>query len=455
MLKIKSVDMLHGSLIKAILIYSIPVILVGLIQSLFNAVDIMVLGFVASDEAVASVGATSAIIALLVNTFFGLSSGVKIVLARLIGAEEEEKTKKTVSTSMIASFASGVIVAVVGFLLSPFFLRITACPAECFDGALVYMRLYLAAAPAIMVYNFGSAIISTSGDSQRPLYYMMISGGLNVVLNFALCMLLPNKVAAVAISTAVSQMVGAVLVVMRLCRMDGLCKLDLRKLSWSNSAFGRIFANGAPIALSNALYPLANLQIQTQINSFGPYAIAGNSAMASIEGLVGTIASSPWATSVSVFVGQNLGAKKYDRVKKSILYLLIIAASCGLVLGLTGALFSRQLLSLYVSEDAAIKYGQIRMMYTLVPYIVCCVNAILSHVIQAFGYSMFSSANSIVSVLVFRIIWMEFVYPHYQTFDMLTRCFFVSWMLVLVVNVAFTSYIYFGKFKKGRLKLML
>lgn len=164
MFKAKNVDILHGSLLKMIIIYSIPIILVGLIQNLFNAVDIMVLSFVASDEAVASVGATSTIISLLVNSFFGLSSGVKIVLARLIGEGQETKVKNTVSTAMISSLCLGIIVGIVGFVLAPAFLRITKCPPECMEGALIYMRIYVAAAPAIMVYNFGSSVINTAGD---------------------------------------------------------------------------------------------------------------------------------------------------------------------------------------------------------------------------------------------------------------------------------------------------
>ena len=180
--RIKSVDMLHGNLLGLIIKYTIPIIFIGLIQSLFNAVDIMVLGYVADTNAVASVGATTSIVHLLVNTFFGISTGAKIVLARLLGSGEGERVKKTVSTSMLLALALGIVVAVVGYFLSPLFLELTDCPQECFDGALVYMRLYLVASPVIMLYNFGTAILSVSGDSQRPLYYMLASGGVNVVL---------------------------------------------------------------------------------------------------------------------------------------------------------------------------------------------------------------------------------------------------------------------------------
>lgn len=455
MLKAKNVDILHGNLLKMIIIYSIPIILVGLIQNLFNAVDIMVLSFVSSDEAVASVGATSTIISLLVNSFFGLSSGVKIVLARLIGEGQEIKVKKTVSTAMISSLCLGIIVGIVGFILAPSFLRITKCPPECMEGALLYMRIYVAAAPAIMVYNFGSSVINTSGDSQSPLYYMIISGVLNIALNFLLCMILTQKVAAVAIATAVSQLVGAILVVRRLCKMEGICRLDPKKISWSKTAFGKIFANGAPLAISNALYPLSNLQIQTAINSFGAASIAGNSASSTISALISTVSSTPWATATSVFVGQNIGAKNDERVKKSIIYLLIITAICSISLGCLGSLFSKQLLSFFVSGEEAIRYGGIRMMYTVLPRIIIDISAIFGHVIQVFGYPALSSANSIVCVLGFRVVWMQFIYSKTPTFHVLMQCWPVSWSLILVVNVVFFFYLYFSKYKKGKLKKMM
>ena len=303
-----------------------------------------------------------------------------------------------------------------------------------------------------MLYNFGSAILQVSGDSQRPLYYMLFSGALNVALNFALCFIMTEKVAAVAIATAVSQLAGAVLVMLRLCRTDGPCRLRLRHLTWSNAAFGKIMKNGIPIGLSSALYPLANLQIQSAINSLGAATMAGNSAAISIESIVSTATVTPWASSATVFVGQNLGAKNQTRVKKTILYTLLLAVGLSCLLCGISFLFSRQLLSLYINEEAAIAAGQIRMIYVLLPYAICAINSVLSHVIQAFGYSLFSTVNSVVSVLIFRMIWMAWIYPLYPTYACLCQCYLVSWFFILAVNVSFTLYLYHGKFKKGKLK---
>lgn len=448
-LNAKNVDILHGNLLRSIIVYTIPLLLVNLLQSLFSSVDIMVLGFVADTGAVASVGATTSLTSLLVNAFFGISAGAKVVLARLIGEGENERVQKTVSTSMITAVAIGFLTGVAGVILAPTFLRLTNCPAECFDGALLYMRLYIAAAPILMVYNFGTAVLNVSGDSQRPLYYMMLSGALNVVLNFVLCWILPQKVAAVAIATVVSQLVGAVLLVRRMLCMDGPCRLRLRSLQWGWAEFKKIMVNGLPLCLTTSLYPIANLQIQSAINSFGTATIAGNSASASIETLIANVSYTAWASSTVVFVGQNLGARNQKRVKQTLVYMLTIVIVLDLFLDVLASLFSQPLLQLYVYEDtAAVLAGQTRMRYTVYFHVICAINGVLSHMIQAFGYSFFTTASSIVSVLLFRIFWMAAVYPSNPTYDMLCRCFLVSWCLVLAANVIFSLYLYHRKLKK-------
>ena len=454
-MKIKNVDMLKGNLFRSIISYSIPLMLIALVQTLFNAVDIMVLGAMADTNAVASVGATSMIIHLCVTAFFGLSSGVKIVLAHLLGAKNTEQTQKCVSTSIITAFGFGILLATVGFVLSPLFLRLTNCPAECMEGATLYMRIYIGAAPILLLYNFGSSILQAAGDTQRPLYYMLISGVLNVALNFVLCLVLEQKVAAVAIATVVSQAVGFLLLLRRLFRVDGPCRRQLNKLTFSFAAFKKIMYNGLPISFTSALYSISNLQIQAAINSYGPATIAGNSAMASLEGITNTVASAPWATACTAFIGQNLGAKNKERVLRTAIYTLLLSASLGLVIGVLGSVFSRPLLSLYVHEEAAILAGQTRMMYTLLPYAIACINGILAHIIQAFGHAIFPTVNSICSVLILRIFWMAFVYPINPTLDLLCRCFLVSWCMILVFNITFTCYLYYAEFKKDKIKKMM
>ena len=454
MARIKNVDVLGGKLFPSILRFGIPLLLVALIQTLFNAVDIMVLSQMADDNAVASVGATATIVGLIVNLSLGISVGAKIVLARLIGEGVREKTQQAVFTTVATALILGVITMVVGITIAPLFLRLTNCPPEIYDGALLYLNIYFSAAPAIMLYNFGSNLIRVSGDSQRPLHYMIASGLLNVVLNYILCLILPQKVAAVAIATSASQVLGAVLVLRRILVMDNDCRLRIRGSKWNWRSFYKIMANGLPIGFSSSLYSIANLQIQTALNSFGPDAIAGNAAAVNIESITGSIANTPWTATASVFIGQNVGADNKKRVKQSILLCGAIALSLSLIIGAVAIFFSAPLLSLFVDTEAAVRYGQTRMLYIVIPYVIAAFNGLLGNAIQAFGYSIFSTLNSIFSVFVFRMIWMRNIYPLCPTFHVLMQCFLVSWMITAVLNTVFFFYLYYGKFKKNKIKKM-
>ena len=455
MFKRKNVDIVNGDLFKSIIIYAIPIMFIKLIQSLFNSVDIIVLGNVADTNAVAAVGATGPIISLIVDTFFGISAGARIVLARLVGEGSVMRVKKTVSTSLITATALGTVIAIVGIVFAEWFLVVSKCPAECFAGAKIYVQLYVAAAPAILIYNFGTAVLNVSGDTRRPLYYMMISGLVNVILNVILCLVLPQKVAAVAIATAVSQILGAFLIMRRVCTMDGICRFSFKEIYFSKSAFRKIMYNGIPIGITHAFYPFSNLQIQSQINALGPAVMAGSTAMANLEGIVSAIVSAPYSMAASVFAGQNLGAKKNDRVKKSIIYCLGISVGLGIVLAILSIWFTKPLAALYVAGDeAAVVAALIRRKYILGMYFIACFNGIMSAILQAFGYSIFTTANTIFSVLLFRIFWTGVVYPSYQNFDCLCLCFTVSWTLTAIFNTAFFFYVYKFKFKKGKIKKM-
>ena len=253
MLKLKNIDATEGPILKKILIYAIPLILGTLIQTLFNAVDMVVLGNMADSTSVAAVGATTAITSLLINSFIGLSGGAKNILARFFGSKDGERIKRTADTSMIMALVIGVFIALVCFFMSPLFLKWTKCPEECYDGALLYIRCYSLGAPAVMLYNFGSSILSASGDTKRPLYYIFASGSLNVILNIILCLILPVKVLAVAIATLASQVVSAALVIARLCKMEGFGRLELHKLTFCKRSMLQILRFGLPMALTHAL----------------------------------------------------------------------------------------------------------------------------------------------------------------------------------------------------------
>ncbi len=435
MIRTGKIDATKGSLIPLILSYAIPLMIATMVQKLFNAMDVAVLGHLGSSVAVASVGATSTIGHLLIDTFMGFSSGSKVILARHFGAKNEKLIKKTADTSILTSLIIGFTVAILGVVFGPRLLELTNCPDNCMEGAVLYLRIYVCGAPAIMLYNAASSILTASGDSRRPLYYIIFSGFVNLVLNIILCFVLPQKVIAVAVATIASQLIGALLACRRLATMDGLGHVNFKKLKWDSPSFGSLLRYGIPLCLSTGMYPLANLQIQSAINSFGDAAISGNTATVTLEGFPASF-SGAFATTTTTFMGQNIGAGLYDRAKKSTLYcLLLTVLLCGglsTLMYLTGDFWVSLILP---QNEEALRYAIIRMGYVLLPYGVAAANGVLSHAIQAYGYPVFSTCNSIFFVLVFRVIWMALVYPHFQSFDNLMLCFLVSWISLLACNI--------------------
>lgn len=447
------IDATRGAIVPQILRYSYPLILSTLVQSLFSAVDVAVLGNMADSTAVASVGATGAVTSLLVNAFVGFSSGTKILLARFIGARDQKKIRSTADTAVLLSLLCGLLVAVLGWILSPTILHLTNCPESCFDGATLYLRIYFTAAPAILLYNFCSSILTAAGNTRSPLLYMLLGGGLNLVLNIILCLILPNKVLAVAIATAASQLLGAALTLTRLCGGKDAVRLQPLRMRWSGHALLKILTQGLPIGLVNVLYPLANLQIQSALNSYGVAAIAGNSASATLEN-VSNACHANLSAATGVFMGQNLGAQQHDRVKRTLFHGLWLAPLTGLVIGLSMYLSGRFWLNLILPGDTeAADYAMVRMGCILAFHFVAGFNGVLSHFLQSFGYAFLSSLNSIVCVLGFRFVWMTWIYPRHENFFMLMVCYLISWLLMLTTNFCMSAVVY-ARYRKGHYKVL-
>lgn len=449
-MKISRVDATQGSLVRSIFIYAIPLFLTTILQQLFNAVDLAVLGNMADTTAVASVSATSSITGLIINLFVGFSSAVKIILARQIGAQDHKGVEHTVAMSLILPTLVGILLAMLGVVFSPMFLEWTNCPESCMEGATVYLRLYIAAAPVILLYNFGSSVLTASGDTQRPLYYMAASGLLNLVLNIVLCLILPQKVAAVAIATVASQILGAVLVWLRIFRMDGICQAKWKNIRWNRTALGSIFRYGYPMMITTTIYPICNLMIQSATNVIGVSAIAGNTAGSTLESFAAAFTGA-FSTATTAFMGQNLGAGKIDRVKKSFFYCITIGATLTFAVSmffyLTGDFWLRFILT---DDTAAYEYAYIRMKCVLLIYAVGTVNNCCSHAIQVFGYPLYGSLTSIICVFGFRTIWMQWIYPHFApSFIHLTICYTISWGLLFLFNI--TGFIiFYTRFLKGK-----
>ena len=429
--KRKDLDLTGGPLFKTIIFFALPIMLANVVTTLFSAADMMVLSWFAEGNEIASVGATSSVISLFTQFAIGLCTGVNIVLARLIGQGDERNTRRVISTSILAATAMGLLLALVGSLFGRPVLSLMNCPEECLSDATLYLIIYFLGAPFLLLNQYGSAIIRVSGDSERPLYYMLISGATNVVLNTLLCWILPRKVMAVALATLASQVVGAFLCLRRLATVEGICHWDIKATRFDLGALKKILVYGLPAALTTALFPITNLQVQSAINSFGPAAIAGNTAAIQYETIVGT-AGGAFQTSALTFVGQNLGARKNDRVYRSFFYCLFSGLAVTATLAVSIYIFREPLLSIFVAGDeASIIQGAVRMKYVMLFYILT-VNPMAS-TIQAFGHPTLQTVINVASVLGLRTLWMQIVYPLNPTLDVLYFCY----PLTYIVNAAF------------------
>ena len=459
-MKNRTVNFTEGRLLPTIITYAVPLVLASLIQMLFNVADFSILGNFdtsADSSATGAVGATGALVNLLVSSIVGLSQGTNILLARAVGGKEEDRARQIVGTTMILSVVSSIAVLTFGLISVGWFLRVTGCPANCYDGAITYMRIYFLTTPAIYVYNFGSAIIRVSGDSRSPFNYILISGLLNVILNFILCVVMSDKVAAVALATLVSNVVAAALTVRYLLRMkSGPCGVDLKKMDFSWRELGNIFILGLPTAFTTALYSISDLQMQSAINAFGSSVVAGNSASAKLDGFVNSF-TYPLAATVMVFVGQNLGAEQKERVKKSIVICFILSVATAIILGNGALLISDPIIrTLLPNDPLGIEVARVRIEWVLSLYFICAADSILSFTMRAFGYPILPMLNSLVSVILFRAVWMTWIYPVLPVsgnaaVDIMNvyKCYMVSWILSLLVQIILFTVVY-RRYLKGK-----
>ena len=451
MLTRKRIDATQGPILSQMLVYCFPLLFSTLVQQLFNSVDIAVLGNFADTVSVAAVGATSSMKNLLLFFFYGISAGMCVILARALGAQDKEKVKRTADTAILFSLAGGILLAVFGWIFAPALMRWTECPADCFDASVLYLRLYFIAAIPILVQNFASGMLNTAGNTRSSLYFMLAGGTAKVVLNIFFCLVLPNKVVAVALGTGLSQLLWAILAILRLSTGLDPVYLHLNDLKPDWRTLGLILSQGIPISLYRCLFPLANLQIQAAINSFGSVVIAGNSAAFALENIISSFVSTV-GSACAVFIGQNLGAEKPDRVRRSfwhciLLDLTVITPLC-IIMYFSGRFWLRLLLP---DNPEAIEYAMIRVFFVLLFYGLHGLNSIFTQTLQSFGYSSLSSLSSVICVFGVRILWMTFIYPHYQTYSALAVCFLVSWICLAALSLPMVIVV-FRRYRKGKFK---
>ena len=462
MFKAKNVDITGGPIFKSIVMFAVPVIIGSLIQVLFNAADLMVVGNLSgeqSDIAVGSISATSHITSLLINSLIGLSAGANVLIARTLGQNDKERARTVANTAIMTAIVAGIIMGVVCVAFARTFLISTNCPEDCISQATLYLSICSIGTPFVFIYNFGAAIIRTTGDTQRPLYYLIISGALNLVLNIILCFIMTQKVAAVAIATVTSQFVSAACVLIHLLRLDGPCKLDIKTINFSLSELGNILKIGLPAAVNNALFALSNLQVQAEVNAYGKALMSGGGAVSNLESIAVACCSGFNAAALP-FVGQNIGAGNPKRVKQSMATCIFLASSMLLTMSVVIYIFSDFFIGLYLpGQTEAIAYGKEKMLYVLLPYFITSLYSSFVSALQAFGYSFMPMINSVSCVLGLRVIWMTFVYPalmqglerSIETIKYLYICYPISWILCLIANST-TFFIIYSRYKRGKLR---
>ncbi len=443
-------DMCSGSLLPKILLYSLPLMLSGILQLLFNAADIVVVGRFAGNDALAAVGSTSSLINLLVNVFMGLSVGTNVMVARFYGAGQKKELEEMVHTAILTSIVSGVILIFVGLILSRPALLLMDTPENVIDQSVLYIRIYFVGMPAMMLYNFGSAVLRAVGDTRRPLYFLMIAGVINVVLNLFFVISLSMGVAGVALATIISQAVSAILVLLCLMRSESDYRVELKKLRIVKDKMLKMIQIGLPAGMQGALFSVSNVLIQSSVNSFGSIAMAGNTAAQNLEGFVYTAMNALHQTCIS-FTGQNYGAKQYKRMGK----ILLICQGCVIVVGVlmgTGVyLAGGTLLKLYSPDPEVIQYGMLRLSYICTTYALCGMMDVMVGSLRGMGYSIMPMLVSLTGACLFRIVWIMTIFKAHHSLEILYVSYPISWGLTFAAHLLCFLVVY-GRIRRQKAK---
>lgn len=421
-------DMCHGPVLGKILLFSIPLMLSGMLQLLFNAADVVVVGKYAGSTALAAVGSTGALINLLINVFIGMSVGTNVLTARYYGAKREQDLSETVHTSMVLSLVCGGILIVIGLLFSKPLLELMGTPEDVLSQAALYMKIYFLGMPVNLLFNFGSAILRAIGDTKRPLYFLLGAGVINVCLNLIFVILLHMGVAGVALATIISQCFSAGLVFLCLLKTDSMVRVEMGKLRITKQKLIQIAKIGIPAGMQGAVFSISNVLIQSSINSFGSVAMAGSTAASNIEGFVYTAMNSFHQTAVS-FTSQNLGAKQFGRISRVMATCILLVSLVGGAMGMGAYVFGKYLLRIYSSDAEVIAYGLIRMRYVCVPYFLCGVMDTLVGGIRGLGSSIMPMIVSLLGACAFRVLWIFTIFQWKPEFHILFLSYSISWAL--------------------------
>lgn len=447
MSKSYEMDMCNGPLLGKMIRFAVPVMLSGILQLLFNAADIVVIGQFAGEESLASLSPTGSLSNLLINLFIGMSVGTNVLVAHDYGAGKTKDVEETVHTSVAISLIAGLFLVAVGVLLCRPLLEMMDTPENVIDRSEIYMRIYFAGMPVIMLFNFGSAILRAVGDTRRPLIFLSIAGVINVVLNMLFVIVFHMDVAGVALATVLSQVVSAGLVVRCLMKEEGACHLELKRIRIVKNKLLRIARIGLPAGLQSTVFSISNVLIQSSVNSFGSTAMAGNTAAGNIEGFVYNAMNAFYQTNLS-FTSQNYGGGKRDRIPKITIYALVLVCIVGLAFGCGAYAASGTLLRIYTDSEEVIAIGRLRMRYIAVPYFLCGIMDTLVGSVRGLGYSILPMVVSLTGACLLRVVYIYTIFAANHTLDCLYVSYPISWALTASVHFICLMFIWKKKLKK-------
>ena len=431
------INMTQGNLIPKMLKFALPLILTGTLQLLYNAADIVVVGQFAGTDALSAVGSTGALINLLINLFMGLSIGTSVLMSKYFGAYDYDGMQKTLHCSIAVALVAGVFVSVLGVVACEPMLILMNTPAEVLDDATLYMRIFFLGMPFNMLYTFGSAALRAVGDTKRPLIFLSISGIINVILNLIFVIVFKMGVAGVALATIIAQAVSMVFVVKCLMKSEGAMNLNIKEIRIYKDKLIMLIKIGLPAGIQGSFFSISNMLIQSSINGFGAVAMAGNAASANLEGFVYTSMNAIYQTNLT-FVSANVGAKKYDRVKKCLLYSFLIVTAVGLFVSYTIILFGNVLISLYNNDPTVIAYGTDRLTLICSLYFLCGVMEVLVGQLRGLGYSFVPMIVTLCGVCLVRVIWVYTVFVAFPSLTTLYISYPVTWTITCLAHL--TSY---------------
>lgn len=428
------IDMCNGSIMDKLVSFALPLMLSGILQLMFNAVDIIVVGRFSGSEALAAVGSTTALINVFTNLFIGISLGANVLAARFFAAGRREEMSETVHTSITLALISGIFMAFVGLIFSKGALELMGTPEDVIGLSTLYMRIYFMGMPFFMLYNYGAAILRAVGDTKRPLYFLIIAGVINAGLNMVLVIVFGLGVAGVGIATVFSQMVSCVLVLICLCRTEGSYKLSFSKLSMKGYYLKQIFQVGIPAGIQSTVINFSNALLQSSVNSFGSTAMAGYTAANNILGFLYVSINSVTQACMS-FTSQNFGVGKYKRMDRVLMDCMILSVGAALVLGCGAYFFGAEILQVYTEEADVIQCGVEILSITTVPYFLCGIMDLFPGALRGMGYSAVPMVLSIIGTVGMRVLWIFVFFPQHRSLYFLFISYPASWIATIVMQV--------------------